>query len=333
MKQVCVGPLVLLLTAVGFGQTINTTCTLYPTAAYCTSTSSGASIAEAQRQQYEAGQAIGTGIGMAIFRAHFPGWRRKHCAKHPGQPFYYGNARGDSITGTCPSLQGLSNEAAAEFVGKHRQDVKSMGHAAAIDKYIANNNLPAWEPKSYEKAAKGTANGSFEAPHAEFGGSAASADPYTEFGGNTTTKLPPKSLPADFAGFDEATPRATPQDVFVWFDEPAPAPGAPLFEVIVTARAYDGALAILRQARQANTSVQAGVSVLDTDYHPSTVTLAAWQKGNSGSAPTLFFWQGEDVTGTTPVMHFQMTKRAYEQMLALIAGSELRARPSQTGNK
>lgn len=46
MQKVCVGPLVLLLAAVGFGQTINTTCTLYPTTAYCTSTSSGASIAE-----------------------------------------------------------------------------------------------------------------------------------------------------------------------------------------------------------------------------------------------------------------------------------------------
>jgi hypothetical protein len=30
------------------------------------------------------------------------------------------------------------------------------------------------------------------------------------------------------------------------------------------------------------------------------------------------------VNGTTPVMHFQMTKRAYEQMLALVAGSDLR---------
>jgi hypothetical protein len=79
-----------------------------------------------------------------------------------------------------------------------------------FDKYIADNSLPAWEPKSYEKAAKGTANGSFEAPHAEFGGSAPSADPHTEFSGNTTPKLPPKSLPADFAGFDEATPKLPP---------------------------------------------------------------------------------------------------------------------------
>jgi hypothetical protein len=126
---------------------------------------------------------------------------------------------------------------------------------------------------------------------------------------------------------------ATPQDIFMWFDESAPAPDAPLFEVLVTARAYEGALSILRQARQGNTSVQAGTSVLDTGYQPSTMNLDSWQKSNQNSAPSLFYWQGEEMNGATPVMHFQMTKRAYEQMLALVAGSELRVRPSQTAKQ
>jgi hypothetical protein len=78
--------------------------------------------------------------------------------------------------------------------------------------------------------------------------------------------------------------------------------------------------------------VQAGTSVLDKNYHPSTVSLESWQKSNPNVAPSLFYWQGEEVNGTTPVMHFQMTKRAYEQMLALVAGSDLRVRPSQAGN-
>lgn len=43
----------------------------------------------------------------------------------------------------------------------------------------------------------------------------------------------------------------------------------------------------------------------------------------------MFYWQGEDVTDATALMHFEMSKRAYEQMLALMAGSDLRARPSQ----
>jgi len=133
--------------------------------------------------------------------------------------------------------------------------------------------------------------------------------------------------------FDLSAPAsAAPQDVFVWFDESPPGPGAPLFEAVVTARAYDGALALLRQARQGNTSVQAGASVLDTSYHPATVGLASWQKSNPNSAPSLFYWQGEEVNGATLVMHFQMTKRAYEQMLALVAGSDVRVRLSQKVN-
>ncbi len=129
------------------------------------------------------------------------------------------------------------------------------------------------------------------------------------------------------------TASAMPQDLFWWFDETAPVPGAPLFEVVVTARAYDGALDILRKARQGNTSVQAGTSVLDSGYHPATVNLDSWQKSNPNSTPSLFYWQGEEVNGATQIMHFQMTKRAYEQMLALVAGSDLRFRPSQSSNQ
>jgi hypothetical protein len=126
--------LVVIASTVSGAQTVNTSCTLYPGAAYCTSTVSdggAAAAAQARQQQYEAGQAIGSGIGMAIYRARFPGWRRGHCAKHPGQPFHYGNARGDSINGTCPSIQGLANEAASEFVAKHPGAVKSAEQAAA----------------------------------------------------------------------------------------------------------------------------------------------------------------------------------------------------------
>jgi hypothetical protein len=122
-------------------------------------------------------------------------------------------------------------------------------------------------------------------------------------------------------------------DLFVWFDEPAPAPGAPLFDVVITSRAYDGTLTMLRQARQGNTSVQVGTSVLDADYHPSTTSMASWQKLHSQLEPSVFYWQGEQVNEATPVMHFQMTKRAYEQMLALVAGSDLRFHPSEGNNQ
>ena len=122
-------------------------------------------------------------------------------------------------------------------------------------------------------------------------------------------------------------------DVFFWPDEHAPAPGAVLFEAVMTAHAYDGVLDMLRQARKGDSSAQAGNTVLETNYHPATVNLASWQKSNPGSAPALFYWQDEQVDGATSVMHFQMTKRAYEQILALAAGSKLRIRPSGTGNQ
>jgi hypothetical protein len=30
--------------------------------------------------------------------------------------------------------------------------------------------------------------------------------------------------------------------------------------------------------------------------------------------PAMFYWQGEDVNDATAVMHFEMTKRAYERI-------------------
>jgi hypothetical protein len=124
-----------------------------------------------------------------------------------------------------------------------------------------------------------------------------------------------------------SSPAAPTPDLFVWFDESAPAPGVPLFEVIVTARAFDGAIAILRQTRRGNTSVRTGMNVLDTNYHPSTVSLHSWHNSNPKSIPWRFYWRGEEVNGEVSVMHFQMTKRAYQQMLALVAASDLRVRP------
>src|SRR2546425_13264794 len=82
---------------------VTSVCSLSGNTAYCTSNDQRAQVAEQQREQYETGQQVGNAIGMAIFRAHFAGWRRKYCSKHPGQPFRYANGRGDSISGTCPT--------------------------------------------------------------------------------------------------------------------------------------------------------------------------------------------------------------------------------------
>jgi len=272
---------------------VTTSCSLYGNTAQCTSNDHGSVAAEQQREADATGQAIGRSIGLAIFRTHFPGWRRKYCSKHPAQPFVYANAAGDSISGTCPTTDGLANEVAAEWRGKHSDYQATPANGTAMVGYLIERRLSPLESRSYDQAFR-----------------------YLKANGpRNTGQASSSSSPA--------------KDLFVWFDEPAPQVGAPLFEVVVTARAYDGALATLRQVRKQDTAVQAGTSVLDSGYHPATVNLDSWQKDSPNATPTLFYWQGEDVTGATPVMHFQMTRRAYEQMLALLAGSDLRMRPLQ----
>jgi len=294
-------PLILVILLAAVTETaaaqVTTVCSLSGNTAYCTSNDQGARVAEQQHEQYETGQAIGNGIGMAIFRAHFPGWRRKYCSTHPTQPYLYSNAAGNSISGTCPTAEGLANEVAAEWRAKHPDYEPNPANGQTMVAYIGEHHLSFFETKSYDEAYR-----------------------------DLKAKGPRK--------FDQpAIASGMPQDLFLWFDETAPVPGAPLFEVVVTARAYDGALDLLRKARQGNTSVQTGASVLDTNYHPPTVNLDSWQKAHADSTPSLFYWKDEDVKGETPVMHFQMTKRAYEQMLALVAGSDLRLRPSQLSNQ
>lgn len=74
-----------------------------------------------------------------------------------------------------------------------------------------------------------------------------------------------------------ATDEAAVQSViFVWFDEEQPKPGTQVIEVVVTARAYEGVLSILREVRGANTAVRYGSSVLETNYHPPTFQLGTW---------------------------------------------------------
>jgi hypothetical protein len=112
-----------------------------------------------EQQNYETGQAAGSAFGRAMFYKLFPGWRRRYCSARPGEPFLYGNASGDQISGTCSSQNQLADEAATEWMAKHLQYRPSAENGAAMDKFIADNRLPRWEPKSYDKAFKGTKTG------------------------------------------------------------------------------------------------------------------------------------------------------------------------------
>jgi hypothetical protein len=110
------------------------------------------------------------------------------------------------------------------------------------------------------------------------------------------------------------------QDTFVWFDESVPEAGTQFIEVVITARAYDAVLNILRNARGPNTAVRYGQSVLETNYHPLTFRLGDWlqEQPEPTTIPSVFYWEDETLSDTTPVMNFYMTRRAYEKTLEIL---------------
>lgn len=130
------------------------------------------------------------------------------------------------------------------------------------------------------------------------------------------------SVPLKHAGNEPQTATVAPSTseaavqsvLFVWFDEDQPQPGAQVIEAVVTARAYEGVLSILREARGADTAVKSGFSVLETNYHPPTFQLGQWisQQPSPEKLTSVFYWDDEVLGETTPVMSFYMTRRAYE---------------------
>jgi hypothetical protein len=136
------------------------------------------------------------------------------------------------------------------------------------------------------------------------------------------------SLPLKHAGDELQTARvsaaaneATVQSViFVWFDEDQPKPGTRVLEVVVTARAYEGVLAILREVRGSDTSVRSGFSVLETNYHPPTFQLGTWigRQPSPEKLTSVFYWEDEVLGETAPVMDFCMTPRAYENVVSAV---------------
>jgi hypothetical protein len=108
--------------------------------------------------------------------------------------------------------------------------------------------------------------------------------------------------------------------LFVWFDEAQPQSGTQVIEAVVTARAYEGVLSILRGVRGVNTAVKSGFSVLETNYHPPTFQLGQWinQQASPEKLTSVFYWEDEVVGETTPVMSFYMTRRAYEGVMGVV---------------
>jgi len=127
-------------------------------------------------------------------------------------------------------------------------------------------------------------------------------------------------------------PQTFSTDLIWWFDEYPPQPGERVLQVVVTARAYEGVLNVLRQVRGPNTQVSAGLNVLESNYHPPTFQLGAWlaENSNPASIGSVFYWDDEVLSDTTPVMSFYMTPKAYRG--AMDAVSQSLAQPSQSVN-
>ena len=127
---------------------------------------------------------------------------------------------------------------------------------------------------------------------------------------------------------DEATVQSV---IFVWFDEEQPGPGTQVIEVVVTARAYEGVLSILREVRGANTAVRSGSSVLETNYHPPTFQLGTWigRQSSPEALTSVFLWEDEVLGETTPAMDFYMTPRAYQNVVSTVQQYFAQASKSQ----
>lgn len=111
-------------------------------------------------------------------------------------------------------------------------------------------------------------------------------------------------------------------DIFGWFDEEPPQPGTPVLEVVVTARAYEAVLSILREVRGTNTKVSPAWenNILESNYHPPTYRLGEWisRQESPEKLSSVFYWEDEVLGETTPVMNFYMTKHAYASVIAIV---------------
>lgn len=122
------------------------------------------------------------------------------------------------------------------------------------------------------------------------------------------------TAPAESASSPNTSQSAAPADVMTmtWFDESAPGPTTEIRDVIITARAYDGVLNILRKLRDSDTSVKSGFSVLDSDYHPPSFRLGASIPPRQSIQ--VFHWDDEVPTDDSLVVHIRVTRKVFDNV-------------------
>ncbi len=134
-------------------QTTTTRCSIYGNAADCTSNT--VDYGAQQQRSYEAGQQVGTALGLGIAKGvqavKARKYREKFCARYPGATWRYFNGHSWS-SGHCNSDGEKQTIAANEFMAHHRDFKPIAANFKAMTAYIDNHNLDPREKKTYERA-------------------------------------------------------------------------------------------------------------------------------------------------------------------------------------
>jgi hypothetical protein len=139
-------------------QTTNTNCTTIGNNINCTSNTTDN--AAQQQRAYETGQqvgnALGSGLAMAMQAHSFNKGVRNYCAAHPGNDWhYYSRVDGHVLSsGHCPSDEEKGVAAANEFMSHHKDFIPGQANSQVIVAYLESHKLDPREEKSYERAYK-----------------------------------------------------------------------------------------------------------------------------------------------------------------------------------
>jgi hypothetical protein len=137
-------------------QTTNTNCNVSGNNINCTSdtTDYGAQQQRLDEAGQQIGNALGTGIALAMQSHAQEKWVKKYCAAHPGGDWrWFRRSDGHTITtGHCPTQTEKAVVAANEFIAHHKDYIPCSSNSEAMTSYLQEHNLDPRERESYERA-------------------------------------------------------------------------------------------------------------------------------------------------------------------------------------
>jgi hypothetical protein len=137
-------------------QTTSTNCNVSGNNINCTSntTDYAAQQQRAYEQGQQAGNALGTGLALAMQSHAQDRFVKKFCAANPGGDWrWYRKSDGHTLaTGHCPSQIEKGVIAANEFMAHHKNYVPCGENSSVMTDYIQQHNIDPKERKSYEQA-------------------------------------------------------------------------------------------------------------------------------------------------------------------------------------